>query len=430
MLRLKSIICCLVLLSLAFPLGNVWAKKSKGDEGIVSGIALDVVRIEACAKKKRCVAASGPMQLDLIDLADGRVDFANQVLLPERTKELRLVLGDNNTITVDGESFPLTVPSGQRSGLKLKGHKAFGNEGGFLSGLTLDLNLQKQLVVKRGKSGSKGSGKGKRKGKSSVAYSYKLKPVIKVLSAEVMSVAWKSKKLVVEQFQGTADKYSLTIVAAKDAKDVSLQVVPELQDIVHVLPDSIGDIQEGQEIPLTIIVGFPVDVAVGKLDGAIQLKVSARNATVSLPVELIVKEWERGDLPADPGEAGKQTLLGIDSDNDGVRDDVQIAIAHLYHDPEDDNARLALNQFAASLQYAFTVFQSGDKNQLFNVFSEINPAVACITATSSNPLEDVIFVKLLMRNTEERLQAYADINETAGGRTFALNPEPESSCKR
>jgi len=426
MLRLKSMMYWLVLLSLAVPLGNAWAKQPKFDVNAVSEISLDVVRIEACATKKGCVTASGPTQLNLLDLADGNINFANQVLLPERTKELRLVLGENNTITVNNESFPLTVPSGQRSGLKLKGHKAFGKEGGFLSGLTLKLNLQKQLVVKRGKNGSKGSGKGK----SSFAYSYKLKPVIKVLSAEVMSVAWKSKKLVVEQFQGTADKYSLTIVAAKDAQDVSVQVVPELQDIVHVLPDSIEEIQEGQEIPLTIIVGFPVDADVGKLDGAIQLKVSARNVTVSLPVELIVKKWERGDLPADPGEAGKQTLLGIDSDNDGVRDDVQIAIARHYPEPKDEKERLALEQFAASLQYAFSVYQSGDEEQLYNVFSEIIAATDCITGRSSRPEEDVIFVENIMHNTEERAYAYIDINEKAAGRFFGGNTDLEGACKR
>ena len=427
MLKLKSFLCYLVLLSLAFPLGNAWAKKPRFNKDSVSAITLDVVRMEACASGKGCVTASGPMQLDLLELADGKVDFANQVLLPEKTQYLQLMFGKNSTITVDDELFPLSVPGGTKSGLKLKGRKAFGKEGGFLTSLELQFKLGKKIVVQRNKIRSKDKGQRRQ---VSYVYSYKLKPVIRVLSAEVTSVAWNSEKFVVEQFQGTADKYSLTIVAAKDAKDVSVQVVPELQDIVHVLPDSLKNIQEGQEIPLTIIVGFPIDASVGELDGVIQLKVSDRNATASLPVELIVKKWERYDLPPDPGEAGKQTLLGIDSDNDGVRDDVQLAIARLYHDPEDKNVRLALNQFAASLQYAFTVFQSGDKNQLFNVFSEINPAVACITATSSNPLEDVIFVKLLMRNTEERLQAYADINETASGRTFALNPEPESSCKR
>lgn len=34
--------------------------------------------------------------------------------------------------------------------------------------------------------------------------------------------------------------------------------------------------------------------------------------------------------PTHPGEAGKKTLLGIDSDNDGVRDDVEIQINDMY----------------------------------------------------------------------------------------------------
>lgn len=249
------------------------------------------------------------------------------------------------------------------------------------------------------------------------------------------AVEWTPKKLVVQQFQGTANRYSVTASVAKDAKNVSVRVVPELEKFVHVLPDSIGDIQKGQEIPLTVIVGFPLDMAVGELDGTIQLRETVRNKktrTVSkpLPVELTVKKWENGNLPPHPGEAGKQTLLGIDSDNDGVRDDVQIAIARHYPEPEDEKARLALEQFAASWQYAFRVYQSGDEEELYNVFSEINPAVSCIAATSSKSLEDIVFVKLIMRNTEERVQAYANINDTAIGRTFPVYSASEEYCKR
>lgn len=35
-------------------------------------------------------------------------------------QELRLILGPNNTVVVGGVSFPLTVPSGSESGLKIK----------------------------------------------------------------------------------------------------------------------------------------------------------------------------------------------------------------------------------------------------------------------------------------------------------------------
>lgn len=35
-------------------------------------------------------------------------------------KEIRLILGSNNTVVVGGVSFPLTIPSGSESGLKIK----------------------------------------------------------------------------------------------------------------------------------------------------------------------------------------------------------------------------------------------------------------------------------------------------------------------
>jgi hypothetical protein len=50
------------------------------------------------------------------------------------------------------------------------------------------------------------------------------------------------------------------------------------------------------------------------------------------------------NLPSDPGEAGKVTLAGIDSDNDGVRDDVQRWIALTY--PNSEKVRSALTQEA------------------------------------------------------------------------------------
>ncbi len=38
-------------------------------------------------------------------------------------KEIRLIVGDNNTIKVDGQVYPLRIPSGSESGLKIKVNK-------------------------------------------------------------------------------------------------------------------------------------------------------------------------------------------------------------------------------------------------------------------------------------------------------------------
>ncbi len=54
------------------------------------------------------------------------------------------------------------------------------------------------------------------------------------------------------------------------------------------------------------------------------------------------------ELPPDPGKAGKQTLLGIDTDGDGLRDDIQRYIYFTYTD--DDKLRLGLRQYATEFQ--------------------------------------------------------------------------------
>jgi len=45
-------------------------------------------------------------------------------------------------------------------------------------------------------------------------------------------------------------------------------------------------------------------------------------------------------LPPDPGEAGKATLAGIDSNNDGVRDDLEREIVYMY--PQNEEVRRVL----------------------------------------------------------------------------------------
>ena len=53
-------------------------------------------------------------------------------------------------------------------------------------------------------------------------------------------------------------------------------------------------------------------------------------------------------LPPDPGAAGKTTLQGVDSDGDGVRDDVQRYIALTY--PNSEKTRATLTQYTKSIQ--------------------------------------------------------------------------------
>jgi len=58
---------------------------------------------------------------NLLGLQNGLDTLIAQGTVPTKTvKEIRLVLGDNNTIKANGQVYPLTIPSGSTSGLKIK----------------------------------------------------------------------------------------------------------------------------------------------------------------------------------------------------------------------------------------------------------------------------------------------------------------------
>jgi hypothetical protein len=58
---------------------------------------------------------------DLLKLQNGVDTLLAQGTVPADTlKEIRFVLGSSNSIKIGSDSFPLVVPSGQQSGLKIK----------------------------------------------------------------------------------------------------------------------------------------------------------------------------------------------------------------------------------------------------------------------------------------------------------------------
>lgn len=67
---------------------------------------------------------TAPGVYNLLSLRNG-VDtlIATETLPGEVVKEIRLVLGSKNTIKVSGTLYPLVIPSGSESGLKIKMNK-------------------------------------------------------------------------------------------------------------------------------------------------------------------------------------------------------------------------------------------------------------------------------------------------------------------
>ena len=66
-----------------------------------------------------------PGVYNLLDLQNGIDTLISQGTYPvnQMVHEVRLVLGPNNTVKSNGEVYPLTIPSGSESGLKIKINK-------------------------------------------------------------------------------------------------------------------------------------------------------------------------------------------------------------------------------------------------------------------------------------------------------------------
>jgi hypothetical protein len=86
-----------------------------------------------------------PGIFDLLELTNGRYEVLGELdLEPGRYNQMRLVLGNENEVVIDGTSHPLTTPSAQQSGLKLNIHADI--EGGEMYTLLLDFDASKSIV--------------------------------------------------------------------------------------------------------------------------------------------------------------------------------------------------------------------------------------------------------------------------------------------
>jgi len=99
---------------------------------------------------------------NILELAGGLDTLLTAAETPAGSiSQIRLILGENNSIVVDGKEKPLSTPSAQQSGLKLNVHTTL-NEGVTYT-MTLDFDAARSIV-------QKGNG------------SFSLKPVIRVIT--------------------------------------------------------------------------------------------------------------------------------------------------------------------------------------------------------------------------------------------------------
>lgn len=131
-----------------------------------NAVNVDIQGVEVTGNGGKAVMLNvNPGIYNLLDYSNGLDTLiASGDLDAGKVSQIRLILGTNNSVIVNGDVFPLSTPSAMQSGLKLQIHQTF--EAGVSYGILLDFDANKSIVT---------TGNGQ----------YQLKPVIRTVNAAI-----------------------------------------------------------------------------------------------------------------------------------------------------------------------------------------------------------------------------------------------------
>lgn len=237
------------------------------------------------------------------------------------------------------------------------------------------------------------------------------------------SIIWTPKQVVEIVQSNTTKTVNVSFKANTNLNNVTFFVTPALKNVVSVNPTSFTSISANRSytVVLTINSGPTAQV---KYQGTVQLKDSMNFATNALPLPVTVVVHNE-PVPPDPGEAGKQTLEGIDFDNDGVRDDIQRYIVLNYFDSLAEVA--GLRQYAKATQRSLLNANSGDRSLVVdNVQKEFDAGKCLAHVMELYPsFEATDKLQVEMLNTRQRSLANIRVESYLGGHVFPGAPSTQ-----
>lgn len=132
----------------------------------------------------------------------------------------------------------------------------------------------------------------------------------------------------------------------------------------------------------------------------------------TLPVSYTFVSSTLNDVPPEPGPENNLTISGVDSDGDGIRDDIQRYIAMSY--PTNMAIRMALMDVAKSVQLILTGAES--KVASYQNMLLFNKGFECTAYTiDDDPSELIGTIISKQNNTRERTKAYALFHKQISG---------------
>lgn len=242
-------------------------------------------------------------------------------------------------------------------------------------------------------------------------------------------ITWSEKQIEVLLSPGESASKTLTFSSTLDLSDARIEVVPEIAPFLSIQSSSFVTVPANQ--PRDVAVDFHIlpNANFSTFDGTVHVKVGSQ--TLPSTLKLVIHVAGSGAaifLPPDPGEAGKTTLEGIDSDRDGVRDDIQRHIALTY--PSSERTRAALTQTA--MAFGQTIIGSQDQSSALSNLSGLARSQDCLFYVRGvrGGMTALREFQANYLNTDLRSSRWLMVNGLIGGQTFRLPDQDnlKSSC--
>jgi len=198
-------------------------------------VMIDVQGVEIIGNDEKAVNLTAKAGIyNLLKLSNGLDTLiATGDLEPGTISQIRLILGSNNTVTVDGVVFPLSTPSAEQSGLKLQVHHTF--EPDISYSILLDFDASQSIVM---------TGNGV----------YKLKPVIRTIDTAITGA-----------IKGSITPLGANVIVTATSAGVSYASVTNLNGefVISGLPAGTYDITVTPELPLLPVIVIGKAVVIG-----------------------------------------------------------------------------------------------------------------------------------------------------------------------
>jgi hypothetical protein len=205
------------------------------DPGPYDEVNIDLQGIEVTGDNGQTVMLNTTAGIyNLLDYANGTsVLIANSNLEDANVKQIRLILGSDNTVVVGGISYPLSTPSAEQSGLKLLVNQTLNAD--IDNEILLDFDAHASIIQ---------TGNG----------TYKLKPVVRTVVSAISG-----------NIKGSISPIGLAMVSAVSSTDVlytsSVNSAGQFQ--ISGLPPGEYTVTITPELPLVPIIQTNVMVVAG-----------------------------------------------------------------------------------------------------------------------------------------------------------------------